>query len=488
MAPVVRTLAVNVIDPATGYCGPAELQYDDRGVIHQRVPLPAGRDLPWAVPAGIDVHTHILSEGVYLARVMSGPQVVPPLSEVGALYQRVGYTTAIDAAVLPEDAPRVCQWASQLDGLDVGFLVLATHHPMVVREIQRKSQHGLTMVLADLVAETGAIGVKIVNPSGANRQPLASLEEPGPYGFSPAEHIVRMAEAIQDLKLAHPLHIHGLDLGVAGNVTTTLAMLRILEGISIHLAHLQFHCYAQAADGGLASGSELVAQWINEHPEVSCDIGQVVFKDTVTLSNDLLLQERLKTRHGNRWAAIEGSDGGLAAVPYGYQPDQLANAVQWAVGLELALMIDNPWQVFMSTDHPNGGGFWQYPLIESWLMNGEARQTLYRQLPKAVRDRVRLGTLDRVYSDEEMTVFTSAGPARRLGLQQKGNLGPGALMDLVIYSHRETSLAWGEPLAVMRRGAWVFHREGKAVPSGPSPARLWRALGMKVVEEDGCGA
>ena len=45
------------------------------------------------------------------------------------------------------------------------------------------------------------------------------------------------------------------------------------------------------------------------------------------------------------------------------QRPSLVNAVQWAVGLELLLLIDDPWRVFLTTDHPNGGGFWRYPEI-----------------------------------------------------------------------------------------------------------------------------
>ncbi|MCY0879335.1 MAG: amidohydrolase family protein [Firmicutes bacterium] len=483
---LVTSLAVNLLDPAQDRQGePVQLVWDDQGVIRQIIPLPEdqARELPWAVPAGVDAHTHIVSEGVHLARALAGSDAVPALARLAPLYHQVGFVTAIDAAVLPEDAPRVHRWVRQLTGLDVGFLVLAAHHPAVLREIRARSQTGLKHVLQDLVGEAHAIGVKVVNPSGAGRAPLTSLEAPGPYGFSPGEHLRRLAEAVAELSWPHPLHIHGLDLGVPGNVKTTLEMLQILEGLPVHLAHLQFHCYGQAEGGGLASGAAAVADWINGHPEVSCDVGQIAFGDTVTLSNDLALQARLKSRHGNRWAVVEGEDGGLAAVPYRYDPKQATNAIQWAVGLELALLIDNPWQVFCSTDHPNGGGFWQYPLIERWLMDRGARDAIYRQFPKEVRRQLVLGTIAREYSDQEMAVFTSAGPARRLGLQQKGQLGLGAHADLALYARTGSRLDWGRPTAVVRRGRWVW--DGRETADGQRcPASLWRLAPSARVEED----
>ena len=38
-------------------------------------------------------------------------------------------------------------------------------------------------------------------------------------------------------------------------------------------------------------------------------------------------------------------------------------------GLELLLLIDDPWRIFLTTDHPNGAGFWRYPEIIQLLMN-----------------------------------------------------------------------------------------------------------------------
>ena len=53
-------------------------------------------------------------------------------------------------------------------------------------------------------------------------------------------------------------------------------------------------------------------------------------------------------------------------------PSDFYNAMQWAIGLELFLLIDDPWRVFFTTDHPNGAPFTTYPEIFALLMDRDA--------------------------------------------------------------------------------------------------------------------
>ena len=57
-------------------------------------------------------------------------------------------------------------------------------------------------------------------------------------------------------------------------------------------------------------------------------------------------------------------------------------ALQWAVGLELFLLIDDPWRVFFTTDHPNGAPFTAYPKLFELLMSREARNEMAAGLSK----------------------------------------------------------------------------------------------------------
>ena len=43
------------------------------------------------------------------------------------------------------------------------------------------------------------------------------------------------------------------------------------------------------------------------------------------------------------------------------------------VWLEIFLLVRNPWQIVLTTDHPNGGPFTQYPRIIHLLMDKSER-------------------------------------------------------------------------------------------------------------------
>lgn len=88
----------------------------------------------------------------------------------------------------------------------------------------------------------------------------------------------------------------------------------------------------------------------------------------------------------------------------------------------------------MTTDHPNGSPFINYPEVIALLMSKPKRDaemaTLHEQLPK----RTSLGGIEREMDWTEIAIMTRAAPARILGLEDKGHLGPGADADISIYN------------------------------------------------------
>ncbi len=77
------------------------------------------------------------------------------------------------------------------------------------------------------------------------------------------------------------------------------------------------------------------------------------------------------------------------------------------------------------------------------MPNSEKEQI--KQIAPKARQRIVLADLDREYTLSEIAIVTSAGPARSLGLTQKGHLGVGADADVANLS-RQTG----------RRGIAVF--------------------------------
>ena len=97
-------------------------------------------------------------------------------------------------------------------------------------------------------------------------------------------------------------------------------------------------------------------------------------------------------------------------------------------------MVKDPWRVVMSTDHPNGGSFLAYPQIIRLLMDRTYREDMLKTVPAKIREQSALAGMDRQYTLSEIAIITRAGPARILGLKNKGHLGPGADADITIYT------------------------------------------------------
>ena len=91
----------------------------------------------------------------------------------------------------------------------------------------------------------------------------------------------------------------------------------------------------------------------------------------------------------------------------------------------------------LSTDHPNGGSFLSFPKLIRLLMDRAFREDqMGRANQRAIRRTALTDGLDREYTLNEIAIITRAGPARRLGLRDKGHLGIGADADVTIYHDR----------------------------------------------------
>jgi formylmethanofuran dehydrogenase subunit A len=245
--------------------------------------------------------------------------------------------------------------------------------------------------------------------------------------------------------------------------------MNVLEGHRAHLAHLQFHAYGGDDWSTMRSESARIAEAFSAHKNLTADAGAVLFGDAVTITADGPWQHLLYQLTGHKWGNLDvENETGCGIVPYVYKDRNLVNAVQWAVGLELLLLIDDPWRIFLTTDHPNGGCFWRYPEIIHLLMNAEFRKEQVKKLPEKAQQRIVLADLDREYTLLEVAIITSAGPARSLGLSQKGHLGVGADADVTIYPLKpDHGFLFSYPRYVIKGGEIVVEEgEVREVTSG----------------------
>src|SRR6186713_1423753 len=104
-------------------------------------------------------------------------------------------------------------------------------------------------------------------------------------------------------------------------------------------------------------------------------------------------------------------DAGCGVLPFKYRDQNFVNALQWAIGLEIFLLVDDPWRVFLTTDHPNGAPFTTYPHLIRLLMDRTFRNERLALLNPAAQALTTLGTLDREYSLYEIAILTRAAPA-----------------------------------------------------------------------------
>jgi formylmethanofuran dehydrogenase subunit A len=196
----------------------------------------------------------------------------------------------------------------------------------------------------------------------------------------------------------------------------------------------------------------------------------------VTISSDVLRQFNARTHADpKKWIIFEAEGNGGGIVPYNYRPENFHNAVQWAVGLELFLLINDPWRVFATTDHPNGGHFTTYPEIFALLMDRGRRRQWIDTLPQSAMTVTTLASIDREYSLGEIATMTRAAPARLLGVKDRGHLGPGAVADVAVYTESEdiaemfgaATLVFKDGELVVRDGEVIRCRWGRALTVRP---------------------
>ena len=133
-------------------------------------------------------------------------------------------------------------------------------------------------------------------------------------------------------------------------------------------------------------------------------------------------------------------DAGCGVVPFKYQDQSFVNALQWAIGLEIFLLAEDPWKVFLTTDHPNGAPFTSYPHLIKLLMDRSFRNDILNQLPEGILEHTILHTLKREYTLNEISIMTRAAPAQILGLKKKGNLSIGSDADITVYDKRKKDI------------------------------------------------
>ena len=499
----LRIAGGTVYDPANAIDGEVRDICIDDGRIVAELPASAARlDARGMVvmPGGVDIHCHVASSSVNHARrllpeehardpvkapdLLRGEGVprsgtggtVPSTFTTGYRYAGLGYTTVFDAAVAPSLARLSHAQFDDTPIVDGGFFVLMGNDDYLLRQLAAGERERAREYAAWLLAATGGYAIKLVNPGGVELWKRGTregtrLDTPiGSTRVTPRLILETLTEASETLRLPHAAHIHCNDLGRPGNAATTLDTMRSLAGRRAHFTHLQFHCYAPTGNGRWRSGARDVIEYVNAHSEVSADVGQVMFGPATTLTADAPVEYLLHRSSGRKWVNVDIElETGCGIVPHEYRERAAVSALQWAIGLELFLLASDPWRVVLSTDHPNGASFMSYPALIRLLMDRAHRD---EQL-KGVDQKLLAGSaladgLSREYTLGEIAIVTRAGPARLLGLRDKGHLGVGADADVTVYApDDDRARMFSTPRYVVKGGALVVEEgELRRAPTG----------------------
>ncbi|UCE43881.1 MAG: formylmethanofuran dehydrogenase subunit A [Candidatus Bathyarchaeota archaeon] len=455
------------------------------------------------MPGGVDIHSHIAGAEVNAGRLLrpedhvkdveaktavtrSGVGYsVPSTFTTGYRYSRMGYTTVMNPSMPPLEARHTHEELNDTPMIDKAAFPLIGDWWVVLEYLQDDRIEECAAHVAWIMRATKGYAIKIVNPGGLEAwgfgRNVAGIDDSVPhFNITPRDIIRGLCKVNKLLNLPHTIHVHTNNLGRPGNYATAIETMKCVEDLAeednpvIHITHCQFCAFKGSDWQTLQSGAEEIAEYVNQHNHVTLDMGQVVFTDTTTMTADGPFQYGLYGLTGNKWVNHDvetETSGGI--VPFRYRRKSHVNATQWSIGLELALLIEDPWRIYLTTDHPNGAPFTTYPKVISWLMSTVARKKMLKRISRRARRKSLLPSIDREYNFDEIATVTRAGQSKALGLKQKGHLGLGADADIAIYNlnpktvdpsieYKAVTRAFCKP-AYTLKGGEIVARDGEIV-------------------------
>ncbi|MEQ1485832.1 formylmethanofuran dehydrogenase subunit A, partial [Methyloglobulus sp.] len=285
---LIKLTGGRVYDPASGIDGVIKDIYIKDGRIIDK-PTEGACDKDYdlrgkvVMSGAIDMHTHIGGGKGNIARTLlpedhrqdpvprtpitrsGNGHAMPSTYVTGYRYAEMGYTAGFEPAVLPINARQAHMEMADIPILDKGGYVMLGSDDYFLRLLTaKKDQKAINDYVAFTINAAKAIGVKVVNPGGINafkfnQRKLDLDEQNSHYGVTPRQILQVLATAVKELGVSHPLHVHGCNLGVPGNMQTTLDTIQGIGGLPMHLTHIQFHSYGTEGDLKFSSGAAQIA-------------------------------------------------------------------------------------------------------------------------------------------------------------------------------------------------------------------------------------
>ncbi len=448
------------------------------------------------MPGGVDSHSHVAGAKVNGGRMMcpedrykfvskksdlthcGSGNTTPSVYVQGYEYARMGYTTVFEAAMPPMEARHTHEEMRSTPILDMGAYLVLGNNWFIMRYLKEGNIEKAAAYAAWMMKTHKSYGIKCVNPAGVDNwgwgRNVSSLDEPNiHFGITPREIIHGLAEVNEMLGMPMSLHLHANNLGHPGCWEITRDSLDVTHDVKVdvktdvewqetkidpkrkqnlYLAHAQFNAFAGTSWGDFESGAKGVVDYVNKNDHVVIDNGAVPFGPATVMTGDGPAIHNLYRLTGNKWSNKDVElECGSGVLTFNYLKANPVHSVEWAIGLELLLLVNDPWKTILTTDHPNGGPFSKYPQLITWIMSNKAREATFAECHKWARDRSSLGGIDREMTLYEIAILTRANPARTVGIaHRKGHLGAGADGDITIYDLDPSKLDANDHTRILR--------------------------------------
>ncbi len=411
------------------------------------------------IPAALDIHTHVASQQVNWARLLGTNHIKfkeiwqgLTMENIAKSYISNGYTFILEANVFPSLARYTIFNFKYLPVLDKAMLLNVSNFWPLELEFQRGKIDSMAVFLSDLLNKTKGFGFKVYNPFESENWNFKILRKDVSskgrlYNFSALDVYENLTKVNEYLGLPHSIHAHieGYEqLKAKNNLFTILNAIKALnlERTSelngakersqiFHIAHAS----AYNVDG---NNIELI-NLLNDNKNIDIDLGFVGFNEInplITsdrrLIDTLLNDENLEKSRKVISSAVE-FEGDTFATLRSFDKMNLHDCIIWANALDIALKVNNKWQLQLSVNFPNYAHINDIPRIATWLISKEARDKFMAGMNENFLKNNTLLDNDKILTFKDFVILTRASPAKSLGLANiKGNLGTGADADINI--------------------------------------------------------
>ena len=162
--------------------------------------------------------------------------MTPTTFATGYLYAGMGWTTVNEAAVPILSAKHTHEELHDIPIVDKSTLLLMANNELMLDLLEAGEFERAKHVVGWMIWAAKTYGIKAVNPGGVaawkwgkNANTLHEPIEGYQAGHGRADHL-EPREIVDELGLPHPMHLHQNNLGVPGNVTTTIETMKVLQG------------------------------------------------------------------------------------------------------------------------------------------------------------------------------------------------------------------------------------------------------------------